>query len=185
MFEDKVLVWKFSRGSKDAFSRIYTKYENYLLTLAANLLSDPNAAQDVLHDVFVNFIRSVDKFKLTGSLKAYLATCTANRARDYLRKKQRLKTVDLDRTEPPVSTVDDPVRLADRSEQLQKLRRALTMLPHEQREVIILRLQGRIKFAQIAQLQETSIRTVHSRYRYGLNKLRSLLNGEVKNETDR
>ena len=184
MLEDKLLVWKFRRGSKEAFSRIYKKYENYLLTLAANLLADPSLAQDVLHDVFVGFIQSADKFKLTGSLKSYLATCTANRARDYLRKKQRQKSVDVDRAEHIVSTADDPVRLAHQSEQLCKLGGAMKMLPAEQREVIVLRLHGQMKFAQIARLQETTIRTVHSRYRYGLEKLRSLLDGEVKNETD-
>jgi len=46
--------------------------------------------------------------------------------------------------------------------------------------VIALHLHGGLKFKQIAGLQKTSINTVQSRYRYGLEKLRFLLNGEVK-----
>jgi hypothetical protein len=40
-------------------------------------------------------------------------------------------------------------------------------------------LQGRLKFREIAKIQETSVKTALSRYRYGLDKLRSILNGEV------
>ena len=143
-------------------------------------MADSTMAEDVVQDVFVRFIQSAETFKLTGSLKAYLATCVANRARDYLRKKQRRKTVDVNRAENITSDTNGPVQLIIKTEQLEKLADAMTMLPYEQREAIVLRLHGQMKFDRIARLQETSLRTVHSRYRYGLNKLRSILNGEVK-----
>jgi DNA-directed RNA polymerase specialized sigma24 family protein len=62
---------------------------------------------------------------------------------------------------------------------LWQLGKALNQLPHEQREAIMLRLHGGLRFAQIAKLQEVPIRTVESRCRYGFDKLRQLLNGEV------
>ena len=80
MIEDTVLLWKYKRGSKDALHRIYEKYRSDLLTLAVNLLCDTNSAEDVVQDVFVSFVQSVEKFRLTGSLKGYLATCVANRS---------------------------------------------------------------------------------------------------------
>ena len=52
-------------------------------------------------------------------------------------------------------------------------------LPDEQREVVLLRLTADMKFRDIAKLQQVSINTVQGRYRYGLDKLRSVLNGEV------
>ena len=57
--------------------------------------------------------------------------------------------------------------------------RALEQLPYEQREVVTLRMEADMTFRQIAALQQASINTVQGRYRYGLAKLRSLLNGEV------
>jgi RNA polymerase sigma-70 factor (ECF subfamily) len=66
------------------------------------------------------------------------------------------------------------------SEQLQILSKAMSQLPTEQREVIALRMQSRMSFRQIAKLQQTSINTTQGRYRYGITKLRSLLNSEVK-----
>jgi DNA-directed RNA polymerase specialized sigma24 family protein len=40
-----------------------------------SLLNDRTASEDVVHDVFVTFVRKLDDFKLTGSLKSYLMTC--------------------------------------------------------------------------------------------------------------
>jgi RNA polymerase sigma-70 factor (ECF subfamily) len=56
---------------------------------------------------------------------------------------------------------------------------ALNQLPFEQREVIVLHLKGGIKFREIALMQEVSIDTIKSRYRYGLKKLRSMLDDEM------
>jgi DNA-directed RNA polymerase specialized sigma24 family protein len=55
----------------------------------------------------------------------------------------------------------------------------MSHLPYEQREVVVLHLQGNLKFTQIADMRSTSVNTIRSRYRYGLEKLRSELNGEV------
>jgi DNA-directed RNA polymerase specialized sigma24 family protein len=46
--------------------------------------------------------------------------------------------------------------------------------------VIILHLRAGMKFRQIARLQGSPINTIKGRYRYGLDKLRSILNGEMK-----
>jgi len=179
MLEDTILVFRFKRGSRQALCRIYQKYESSLLTLAANLLAEPSMAEDVLQDVFIGFVESVDRFELRGSLKAYLAKCVANRCRDYLRKSKRNRIVSIDDAAEIVSDANQPIQLAILSEELQRVSRALTELPYEQREVVVLHLHGDLKFNAIAQLQQVTVKTVLSRYRYGLNKLRSILNGEV------
>jgi len=56
----------------------------------------------------------------------------------------------------------------------------LARLPFEQREVVVLHLRAGMKFRQIAKLQDISVNTIKGRYRYGLSKLRSILNGEVE-----
>ena len=68
---------------------------------------------------------------------------------------------------------------ANIKEEIQRLSNAFAQLPNEQREVIALRIQGNLGFKQIAKLQNVSSRTIESRYRYGLDKLRSLLDSEV------
>ena len=180
MLEDRLLIWKFKGGSRDAFRQIYEKYKSFLLTLAANLLGDTGAAEDVVQDVFISFVQSAEKFHLSGSLKSYLATCVANRARDCIRKRQRRRTVAVSQAEQMTSNTDGPAHLVIHSEELKRLKLAMTELPYEQREVVVLHLNGDLKFKAIAEQQKVSIKTAQSRYRYGLDKLRSILANEVK-----
>ncbi len=71
MVEDRLLIWKCKRGSQAAFRRIYEKYESDLRTLAANLLDDKAAVEDVVQDVFVSLLQVVDKLELRSSLAGY------------------------------------------------------------------------------------------------------------------
>ncbi len=182
MLEDKLLIWKFKCGSNEALCRIYRKYGDYLLALAAALLQDVNAAEDVVHDVFCKFIESRNKFKLAGSLKSFLGTCVVNLARDKLRAR-RPQPCELDEATATVLDMNEPQHYAIFGEQARSLNAAIAQLGHEQREAVMLHLRGGMKFREIAGLQGVSINTAKSRYRYGLDKLRTLLsNQEKKNE---
>ena len=197
MFEERYLVWRLKRGSAQALCRIYNQYEGDLLTLATSLLGRTGQAEDVLQDVFVKFIESIDTFELTGSLKGYLAKCVVNRARDYLRERKRgHSTFSLsgptpqarngEKVECPLfrhpdrGLVPSPVETAIVDEQHQRLVAALVELPGEQREAVLLHLQAGLKFREIANVQEVSAKTAESRYRYGIDRLRSLLNSQVE-----
>jgi RNA polymerase sigma-70 factor (ECF subfamily) len=180
MLEDKVLIWKFKCGSSDALCRIYQKYKKDLLKLAAILLNDVNDAEDIVHDVFVSFAQSAEKLKLRGNLKSYLLTCTANCARNRNRAIQQRQTAGLDKAEPVVSKSKTPEQWMIWSEELRQWNDIMEKLPYEQREVIILHLRAGMRFRQIARLQGISVNTIKGRYRYGLDKLRSILNGEME-----
>ena len=179
MLEDKLLVLKCRRGNKDAMCRIYDKYKDYLLTLAKGLLGEQAMAEDVVHDVFVSFARLARQLKLTGSLRGYLATCVRNLARDKIRRSVRQAQV-LDSMNPITLCSDNPAQNLIESEELTRLRQALNQIPYEQREVVMLHLKGGMKFREIARLQDASVSTIYGRYRYGLDKLRSLMNSEVE-----
>jgi RNA polymerase sigma factor (sigma-70 family) len=177
MLEDKLLILKFKCGSSAALCRIYRKYGDYLLAMAAALLEDVNTAEDVVHDVFCKFIESRENFKLAGSLKSFLGTCVINLARDKLRAR-RSQLYDLDEAAATALHTNGPEHHAIFGEEARILHRALGQLAYEQREVILLHLRGGMKFREIAALQEISINTAKSRYRYGLDKLRTLLSGQ-------
>lgn len=179
MMNDRVLIWRLQRGSTDALRIIYDKYGDYLLTLAMALLRDIHEAEDVVHDVFCSVIKSQTKIKAVGSLRPFLSTCAANRARDILRSRRRA-ALPLERAGPAMAESESPADCAARSEESQRINDALSEVSYDQREVILLRLYGGMKFNQIAGIQNTSVNTAKSRYQYGLNKLRCLLNGEVR-----
>jgi len=179
MLEDELLKRRFKRGSTDALAAIYDKYADYLLTLATALLNDQGLAEDVLHDVFVRFARSVTRFRLRGSLRAYLAKSVMNRSRDHIRKRKHTP-VALDEAELPASSAGGPDSRMMLQEQSAWLTNALAQLPDEQREVVVLKVKAGLKFRQIAALQEIPTTAAQARYRYGIEKLRSILNGEVE-----
>jgi RNA polymerase sigma factor (sigma-70 family) len=178
MIEDELLKWKFKSGSKDALQRIYEKYRDYLLTLAMALVNDAGLAEDIVQDVFVMFAQSSGMFKLRGSLKSYLTTCTLNRCRDQIRARKR-RLLSLDEATPVQSDFNPPDKRIITDEQSRLVAAAMAQLPYEQREVIALHLNAAMKLRHIAGLQNVSVSTIKGRYRYGLQKLRSALNGKL------
>ncbi len=179
MLEDRYLVWRLKQGSPRALCRIYDRYETDLLTLARSLLGRTDQAEDILQDVFVRLIESLDTFELTGSLKGYLVTCVANRARDYLRKDRRRTGEPIEAAGTIESRQHGPLQEVIADEQRQRLTAALAELPYEQREAVLLHLQAGLKFREIARMQNVTAKTAWSRYRYGLDRLRSMLNGQA------
>jgi RNA polymerase sigma-70 factor (ECF subfamily) len=174
MLDEKRLIRELKRGSKEALRQIYMEYKDNLLTIATALLHDKNAAEDVLHDVFVSFAGTVGVLQLRGSLRSYLTTSVVNRVRDRYRKKKH-HMVELDEARQVAGDSGDPEKSAIFDEQSEQLADALARLPLEQRETIVLHLNGRMKFKEIASMQGIPISTVQGRYRYGLGKLRTML----------
>jgi RNA polymerase sigma-70 factor (ECF subfamily) len=180
MIQDKVLVMRFNRGDTQALRDIYTLYKDELVSLAAALLHDRTTAEDTVHDLFARLIARQDTLRIAQDLRRYLLTAVANGARQRYHARKRDPATSLDAaTMPEIETTNPPDAAAQRDEERQCLVEALSALPYEQREVVLLRHFSGLKFHRIASLQGVSINTVQGRYRYGLDKLRSLLNGRL------
>jgi RNA polymerase sigma-70 factor (ECF subfamily) len=159
------------RGDVEALQQIYHRYKDDLLTVAMSLLDDTHGAEDCVHDVFVHFAEAPADLRANQSLRGYLVRCVANRAKNVLKGRQRSPEPPAD--EPQSS--DCPVRGSMVSEESKRVFDALAQLPAEQRDVITLHIHGQMRFREIADQLELSINTVQSRYRYGIEKLRTLL----------
>jgi RNA polymerase sigma-70 factor (ECF subfamily) len=180
MLEDKVLILRFNRGDRGVLHRIYDKYKDDLVSLAAALLLDVSLAEDVVHDVFIAFLDAAERFRLTGSLKGYLATCVANRARNVNKAAWRRHGRALDNVPEMPCEDPPPEQVAIFGEESRRLTQALQQLPYEQREVLLLRAHSGLRFAAIAKTQGVSINTVQGRYRYAVDKLRALVDSEAR-----
>lgn len=180
MLEDKILVWRFNHGRPEVLHRIYDKYRCELLTVAMALLGDLSVAEDVVQDVFLSVLRLSGRLRLTGSLRGYLAACVANGARNILRTRRRHPMGGLDDADPIAASDMRPDETVVIEEQLDRLKWALDQLPYEQREVLVLRVYGQMPFKDIARQQGIPTNTALGRYRYAINRLRSMLDGEVR-----
>ncbi len=183
MIDDELLKIRFKCGDTKALRLIYDKYRDFLLTLAMQFLNEADLAEDVVHDVFVGLAQSQDTFKIRGNLKGFLAVCVVNRMRDQLRSRKRQSA----RRQDHYSTdgaVEAPLHRLISDEQSRQVAEALAQLSNEQREVLVLHLNAQMKFREIASHLNVPFSTVRGRYRHGLDRLRSCLNGRIDHESD-
>lgn len=180
MIEDTLLVWKLRNGREDGLVRTYSKYKNYLLKIAYALLDDGQQVEDAVQEVFVALAESAHRLRLDGNLRGYLVRCLINRVHNMRKAHSAYPAQPLSEAKELCSDGNRPDQWVILDDENRRAHSALCQLPESQRVVIALHVHGGLRFKQIASLQKTSINTVQSRYRYGLEKLRFLLNGEVK-----
>ena len=154
--------------------QIYHRYKDDLLTVAMALLADPHAAEDCVHDVFVHFAGAPADMRADRNLRGYLMRCVANRAKNLLKRQQLQPVHPLDEQDC-VDEQDCPEGRLIVSQESMRIFEAFAKLPAEQREVVSLHIHGQMKFREIAEQLDVSINTAQSRYRYGIEKLRTLL----------
>ena len=146
MLEDTLLIWKFKSGDSAALARIYDKYRNPLLRIATGLLQREHQAEDIVHDVFLGLARSPEKVRLHGNLRSFLATCVVNRVRNSNKAHRRQEADASTAATTSVPEHSEPQQWLIASERRAVLNAALAQLPYEQREVLVLHLQGQMKF---------------------------------------
>ena len=185
MLNDKLLIWRLRRADVDALRQLYDKYKRDLLKLAVILTGDVGQAEDVVQDVFLKLAQSYRRIRIHGNVRNYLIVCLVNRTRSLRRAGGGRPETSLESAALLSCPDHRPEQWAVLNEQVQQLAAAMEQLPPEQREVVTLRFEAGLGFRQIARMQNVSIHTVQGRYRYGMEKLRSVLNGEVTHEIRR
>ncbi len=178
MTEDKRLLLKAKLGCRESMRMIYEMHKDHLLTLANALLHNRDMAEDVVHDVFLSFVRLLKDLHIHGSLKAYLSTSVCNRVRDLARRRS-MRSIEVDNLSTQTISLETPQMLISQDELILDLYQALEQLTLNQREVLLLRAQCGLTFKEIAQYQGVSLNTVQGRYRYGIDKLQSLMNDKL------
>ena len=179
MLEDRLLILRFRRGDCDALRQIYDKYKGDLLKLAIFMTGNVHQSEDVVQDVFVKLAQAHDRLGVGSNIRNYLITSVINRIRTLRRDHKRHKEKERDQPAVPTSGISRPDQWAVLNEEMHRLSDAIAQLSFEQREVISLRFEAGLPFRQIARIQNRPINTVEGRYRYGMEKLRSLMNSEV------
>jgi len=167
-----------AEGDPAAFAALYDRLSLGLFNTARALISAADA-EDIVHDLFVELARSRQRLAGVVDLEAYVFTML----RHAVSRRRRRSTIDrkaLGRIAGERlrggGAGESPPRLPD-----DELAVAVAALPTEQREVLALKIDGGLTFAEIAAVMHTSLNTAASRYRYALEKLRvSLATTEVQ-----
>jgi RNA polymerase sigma-70 factor, ECF subfamily len=150
--------------NRDDAHRLYDEHGRALLAYGCALLRDPSAAEDALHQVFLNVLRG--RTSIDGDPKAYLFRSVRNAALNHIRGQAR--EVELADGGVWLESPDGSVETS------MALQSALNALPDEQREVVVLKIWGQLTFEEAAAVIGIPANTAASRYRYGLEKLREI-----------
>jgi RNA polymerase sigma-70 factor, ECF subfamily len=149
------------------FEQFYRAKTAALLLYGRALGLSHGEAEDVLHETFLALMRLAD---FPREAENYFVRSFRNRALNSKRSLWRRLTRELESLRWfERSTDDDPA--------IEAVMRELSILPMEQREVIVLKIWNRFTFEEIGGLLEISPNTAAGRYRYGLQKIKSKMEG--------
>jgi RNA polymerase sigma-70 factor (ECF subfamily) len=131
-------------------------------------------AQDVVQEVFIKLYKDNKNLASIRNLRHYLIRSIANACIDYQRKHLKLKfdTLEMEKIRqiPDEGDASHPMLLIEEYLRIDGL---LSSLPNEQAETIRLRVLDDLSFVDIAEIQGIPVTTVKSRFKYGIDKLKS------------
>jgi RNA polymerase sigma factor (sigma-70 family) len=181
--EEQRLVAAAQRGDTESFNGLVRLYETRVYSVCYRMLGDQDSAADAAQDAFLNAYRNLRSFR-GGSFRSWLLRIATNACYDVLRLRQRRPTVSIDAAGDddddlgPLqipATDESPDDTALRRELAAAIQQNLTLLPEDQRVVLILCDIEGLTYEEIAQITGTNLGTVKSRLSRGRGRLRELL----------
>lgn len=170
---DNELVTLFCSGDHSAFAELYRRHRHGLFGYALSLCGDEATAADATQETWLLAIKDAGRLKGVNNVRAYLFVSLRNSVLDRFRREKRERNA-LAHGKPATMLVK-PRDTMTTAEEADRLDQALRRLPDEQREVVLLKIYGELTFAEVAEVLGENPRTVESRHRLALDKLREWL----------
>jgi RNA polymerase sigma-70 factor, ECF subfamily len=185
---DSALVERMMAGDESALSALYDRYSGMLFAMLVRILRDPQAAEEILQDLFLQLWRGAARFDANrGSLPAWLMVIGRNRALSRLRTREH-REIPEDIEAFPANAVPSSVNLEDDAERsllMEKLRAAMATLPAEQREAVELAYFEGMTQTEIAARTGSPLGTVKSRVRTAMQSLKQVFDGGTARQSGR
>ncbi|MFI5306180.1 MAG: RNA polymerase sigma factor [Polyangiales bacterium] len=185
---DHELLVRFAAGDARAFAELLRRYQGPMYNFLLRSVREPEAASDLLQEVFTRVIERGHGFNNSSKFSTWLYAIARNLCVDYHRRMSHRRHASLDGprdagsdgTAAPwverIAGEQPDLEAAAASNALrQRIATAVEALPAEQREVFLMRELQQLPFAEIAQVAGVSENTVKSRMRYALERLQQAL----------
>jgi RNA polymerase sigma-70 factor (ECF subfamily) len=174
---DHELVEKIQQGSLDALGVVYDRHRQLVYRTALAICNDPEAAADLLQDVFLRLYRFAHRIDLNRPLEPWLYRVTANLSYTWVKRHHRWSRPLEDFAEWLAgSKKHSPQQLAEIGEETLRVQQAVAGLPLPQRIVVVLYYINDLSLQEIAEILDIPEGTVKSRLHYGRLALKSHLN---------
>jgi RNA polymerase sigma-70 factor, ECF subfamily len=182
--DDRLLVERCQAGELEAFEILVGRYRQRVYSLAYSMVRNEQDATDLSQETFVKAWQAIRGFRKNASFYTWLYRITTNLCIDFVRKRDRRPSVELEEglevelhanVEVAPSNRPSPTDEARRRELREQIDAALAELSPEHRAVIQLREFEGMDYAEIAKAIGCQIGTVMSRLHYARKHLQKLL----------
>lgn len=164
--------------NKAVYEAFYKKHYKTFYALAYNYVRWHEAAEEIVHDVFVNIWNKADKINITQSLKSYVARAVVNTALNHI-KKEKLDAQKHEKySEWSTNDLTEEGDLDEKELLFEKLEKALELLPPQCKKVMMMSRFQKLKQQEIADQLNISIKTVKNHLTFGFAKIRTILIAE-------
>lgn len=163
---------RYAAGDITAFEELYSRYRGPLYRYLLRQVKDDAQANDLYQGVWEKVIGARNKYRPDAPFKAWVFRIARNHLVDFYRRQRPTTSID---QAGFVGTDDDQEHQQDQAQRKTSLRLAIRTLPEDQREAIMLRLEGDFSLEEIAALTGVGRETVKSRLRYATAKLKQVL----------
>ena len=171
------LVARALEGDGAAFATLVRPHLSMLYRIAARSCGNRALAEDAVQEALTIAYRKLDRYQPGSSLRSFLAAIAARQARTLLRGERRRKVRE-DAAEPPEHD-PGPAELLGAERAAQRIRDALALLP-KRREVALLRLDGGLSYAEIAEAVGSTEGSARVLVHMALKELREQLGDMLK-----
>jgi len=169
---DEVLMLSYAKGDADAFAVLYGRYRQSLYAYFLRHVSDEPTANDLYQGCWEKVIGARGRYRREAPFRAWLFHIAHNHLVDHYRARRDTAPLPPDLADPDP---DRPAEELDEADRRRRFRNALSQLPEEQRDALLLRLEGGLALEQIAAVTGVGPETAKSRLRYATRKLKEVL----------
>ena len=186
--DDQTLVRPCQHGDPEAMSCLIVKYQDRIYNTILKICSNRDDAAELTQDTFVKVLESIHTFRGKSSFYTWLFRVAVNLTLNHCRRRFKLSPVSLDATNENLekqrerlasiladSEKNDPSRIAQQKELLQRVIDSIGQLQEEHRTVLVLRDIEQMSYEEIAQVLDIELGTVKSRLSRARTALRDLL----------
>lgn len=178
---DQELIGRYVAGNQASLEKLIHRHKNRVFAYILMIVKDKELAEDLFQDTFIKVINTIrsGSYKEEGKFIQWVMRIAHNLIIDYFRKSKRIPIIEnkddydiFEKVRIPVESVEE--RLITEQIHLD-VKKLIEYLPHEQKEVLIMRHYGDMSFKDIAEVTNVSINTALGRMRYALINLRKLV----------
>ena len=193
--DDVQLLQRYAAGEEGAFQELVSQYKDSVYAFLRRFLNDRDLVDDVFQETFLQLYVSRDTFDQSKPLRPWLFTIAANKAKDALRRRQRIDSTNLGSMfDSEEHSIDDVLNTLDhdehmpyddliRDETAAAVRRVIARMPARLREILILAYFHKFSYAEMGGILGIPVGTVKSRLHTAVGRFAEDWNAVLMYET--